>query len=86
MMTAHYFHARTDALANAVGNLPALMGETIDTETAESPAGRTDAPTGIETQTDAKTRLQTFKAAYTALTDAERESAAAWIADLKNRR
>ena len=86
MMTAHYFHARTDALANAVGNLPALMGETIDTETAESPAERTAAPTGTETQTDAETRLQTFKAAYTALTDAERETAAAWIADLKNRR
>ena len=81
MMTAHYFHARTDALANAVGNLPALMGETIDTETAESPAERTAAPTGTETQTDAETRLQTFKAAYTALTDAERETAAAWIAD-----
>jgi hypothetical protein len=24
MMTAHYFHARTDVLANAVGKLPAL--------------------------------------------------------------
>lgn len=86
MMTAHYFHARTDALANAVGNLPALMGETIDTESAESPAERTAAPTGTETQTDTETRLRTFKAAYTALTDAERETAAAWIIELKNRR
>ena len=38
MMTAHYFHAKTDALANAVGNLPALMGETIEpTDTTPAP-------------------------------------------------
>ena len=81
MMTAHYFHARTDALANAVGNLPALMGETIDAEAATSPAERTDAPTDTEPPTDAETRLRTFKAAYMALTDADRQAAAAWIAE-----
>ena len=55
MMTAHYFHARTDALANAVGNLPAITGETIDADAATSPAERTDAPPDAEPQTDLDT-------------------------------
>lgn len=46
----------------------------------ETPAGRTDTPTGTETQTDAGTRLEAFKAAFMALADTER-AAAAWIAD-----
>jgi len=84
MMTAHYFHARTDALANAVGKLPSITDGTadadaIDVEAATSPAERTDAPTGTEPQTDAETRLQAFKAAFDALTPAERETAASWI-------
>ena len=74
MMTAHYFHARTDALANAVGNLPALMGDTID------------APTDTETRPDAETRLQAFKAAYRALTDKERKAAQRWIKQTEQRR
>ena len=85
MMTAHYFHARTDALANAVGNLPAITGETIDAEAATSPAERTDAPTDAEPPTDAETRLQAFKAAYMALTDADRQAAAAWIDEQRQR-
>ena len=84
MMTAHYFHARTDALANAVGNLPAITGETIDADAATSPAERTDAPPDAEPQTDAETRLRAFKAAYMALTDADREAAAAWIAERRS--
>ena len=59
-----------------VGNLSALMGETIDAEAATSPAERTDAPTDAEPQTDAETRLRAFKAAYRALQDADRETAA----------
>lgn len=70
MMTAHYFHARTDALASAVGNLPALMGDAIDAEAATSPLERTDAQTGARTQPGAGTRLRAFKAACRALTDA----------------
>lgn len=79
MMTAHYFHARTDALANAVGNLPALMGETIDADATESNAERTDAPTDAETPTKPGTRLQAFKAAFDALTEQERIKALQWI-------
>ena len=85
MMTAHYFHARTDALANAVGNLPTITGETIDAEAATSPAERADAPTDAEPPTDAGTRLQAFKAAYMALTDADRQAAAAWIDEQRQR-
>lgn len=79
MMTAHYFHARTDALANAVGNLPAITGETIDADATESPAERTDAPTDAETPTRPGTRLQAFKAAFDALTAQERIKALQWI-------
>ena len=66
---------RRDPVA-AVGNLPTITGETIDADAATSPAERTDAPTDADLPTDAETRLQTFKAAYMALTDADRETAA----------
>ena len=36
MMTAHYFHAQTEALSNAVGHLPTIT--TGDAEAAQSPA------------------------------------------------
>ena len=93
MMTAHYFHARTDALANAVGKLPALTGETadadaIDAETVAdapaSPVGRETATDGAATLADAAARLQAFKAAFEAMTAAERETAAQWIDEQRN--
>ena len=88
MMTAHYFHARTDALANAVGNLPALMGEAIDTDSAEIDAEPSESPVESEdaadstttTPSNAGTRLEAFYAAFAALSPAERKTAAKWIA------
>ncbi len=81
MMTAHYFHAKTDALANAVNTLPAVMGDTIDAEAATSPAEREDADGQATTPPSGETRLEAFYAAYTALTAEERETAMAWIAE-----
>ncbi len=43
MMTAHYFHARTDALSNAVDALPALMGDTVEANAANAVESRLDA-------------------------------------------
>ena len=60
------------AILSALGNLPAITGETIDADAATSPTERTDAPTDAEPQTDAETRRRAFKAAYMALTDANR--------------
>ncbi len=79
MMTAHYFHARTDALANAVGNLPAITGETIDADAATSPAEQTDAADNTTTPPSTETRLEAFYAAFTALSPAGRKTAAKWI-------
>ena len=85
MMTAHYFHARTDALANAVGNLPMLMGETVDAAaiSADAPTGHAerDANASVDNvlQTP-KTRLETFKAAFLAMSSKERKAAMKWIA------
>ena len=85
MMTAHYFHARTDALANAVGNLPVLMGETVDVATigADAPTSHVehDSNASIDNvlQT-AKTRLETFKVAFLAMSSKERKAAMKWIA------
>ena len=84
MMTAHYFHARTDALATAVGNLPALMAETegqnIDADAPTSPAEREDGTGGATMPANAATRLEAFKAAFRALAAGERKAAAAWMA------
>ena len=81
MMTAHYFHARTDALANAVGSLPAITGGAIDAEASTSPVEREDAARGIEAHPDAETRLAAFYAAFRALSPDERERAAKWTAE-----
>ena len=51
MMTAHYFHARTDALANAVGQLPPIMcGGTAEANAtdAEAPQSPADAVVDVE--------------------------------------
>ena len=72
MMTSHYFHARTDALANAVEKLPAITDGTPDADIIEADA--------VATAPDAETRLQAFMAAFDALTAAERKEAARWIA------
>lgn len=85
MMTAHYFHARSDALTKAVGNLPVLMGETVDAATigADAPTSHVehDSNASIDNvlQT-AKTRLEMFKAAFLAMSSKERKSAMKWIA------
>lgn len=79
MMTAHYFHARTDALANAVGNLPALMCEAIDTDGAEISTERT------ETTGDKETRLEAFRAAFRALSPDEQGAAVKWIDEQMSR-
>lgn len=71
MMTAHYFHARTDALANAVGNLPALMGED---------APRITAAQGTAASADDADALAAFKAAFFALSPHDRAAARRWIA------
>ena len=72
MMTSHYFHARTDALANAVGKLPAITDGTPDADIIEADA--------VTTTPDTETRLQAFMAAFDALTADERKEAARWIA------
>ena len=78
MMTAHYFHARTDALANAVGNLPAITtGETIDAEASTSSVENEDA---ADRQLHHQARLEAFYAAFAALSPAERKTAVKWIA------
>ena len=86
MMTAHYFHARTDALANAVGNLPALMGETIGADAAtiaaeppSKPVAREGDADGASVPANAATRLAAFKAAFLAMPAKERKAARAWI-------
>ena len=84
-MTRHYFHEHEDALRGTVAALPDITGVTIDAEAATSPAERTDAPTDTEPPTDADTRLQAFKAAYMALTDAARTAAATWIDEQRQR-
>lgn len=63
MMTAHYFHAKTDALSNAVKTLPALMGDTIDAEPAAPSTGN----------------FATFCAIWEQMTAEEREQAQQWI-------
>lgn len=90
MMTAHYFHARTDALADAVGNLPALMGETIDADTAQATVdaqgkavGRESKAIGATMPQNAAARLAAFKAAFLAMPPKERKAARAWIAKSK---
>lgn len=83
MMTAHYFHARTDALANAVGNLPSLMGETIDAEATTSPAEREEAADEVMTPSNATDALRAFYAAFAALSPGEREAAKRWTAKQK---
>lgn len=80
-MTAHYFHARTDALANAVGNLPAVIGGEIDAGARTSPPERAEATAGATTAQETKTRLEAFYAAYDALTEKERKAAKRWIAE-----
>lgn len=67
MMTAHYFHARTDALANAVNALPAVMGETIDAEASTSPADGETAAGATATAAGAKARMQALDAALDAI-------------------
>ena len=82
MMTAHYFHAQTDAIADAIYKLPVLTGETtdiIDVEASVSPVEREDAPSGTTTPPDAETRLEAFYAAFTALSPDERKTAAKWM-------
>lgn len=72
MMTAHYFHARTDALSNAVNNIPAVMGETIDADAKEIENGE---------------NLAALKSAFLALSNEGRRAAAKWIAEnLKHQR
>ena len=58
------------------------MCEAIDTDGAEIDA---EAATSPVERTDAETRLAAFKAAYMALTDADREAAAAWIGKQRQR-
>lgn len=58
MMTAHYFHAKTDALSNAVKTLPALMGDTIDAERTNAAESRLDAFRAIWEQMTAEERKQ----------------------------
>jgi integrase len=58
MMTAHYFHAKTDALSNAVKTLPALMGDTNDAERTNAVNGRLDAFRAIWEQMTADEREQ----------------------------
>ena len=85
-MTRHYFHEQETALRATVAALPDITGGgTIDAEAATSPVERTDVPTGTKTRTDAETRLAAFKAAYMALADADREAAAAWIGEQRQR-
>jgi integrase len=64
MMTAHYFHAKTDALSNAVKTLPALMGDTIDAEPAAPSTGN----------------FAAFCAIWEQMTAEEHEEAQQWIA------
>lgn len=86
MMTAHYFHARTDALADAVGNLPALMGETVDADATQATVDAQGKAVEREGKATAQTipqnaaaRLAAFKAAFLAMPPNERKAARAWI-------
>lgn len=62
-MTKHYFHVQQSALAAAVGKIPALTD-------GETPQG--EANGGGD-------RLTAFRAAWLALTDAERKMARTWV-------
>jgi integrase len=66
MMTAHYFHAKTDALSNAVNALPALMGETVDFPSEPPP--QMDSP-----------RLAAFRSLWAEMDAEERTKAKKWI-------
>jgi integrase len=58
MMTQHYFHARTDALSNAVNALPALMGDTVEINATNAAGGHLDAFRAIWEQMTAGEREQ----------------------------
>jgi integrase len=76
-MTRHYFHEQEKALKSTVAALPDITNGTID---AEIPTKQENDAPGKDIDTNGATPLQTFKAAYMALTDTERKTAAAWIA------
>ena len=91
MMTAHYFHAQTDALANAVAKLPNPFAncETIDAELTDplqiavDPSKiaqeRAERSKGKDIPPSEEARLGAFYALFEAMTPDERRQAVEWI-------